>query len=362
MEAKNFKCPCCGSVLEWNGLVSEMKCASCGNSFPLETLQQVTQDEQIADTREIRFEHPAEGTVDGEKDALHAFKCPGCGASIVVSETSAASSCPYCGNAAVMPEVLSGSFRPDLVIPFAKDREQAKEAYRNLCKGKRLLPTGFANESQIDKIQGIYVPFWLYDCQTESDITYKATKVTSHRQGNYMITRTAHYHLRRGGEVDFSHVPVNSSTKIDDTLMEAVEPFRTEEAKSYSSAYLSGYEAERYNQDMNECSGRAVERIRASVKQVCDSTVNGYTSFQPVNTQIRVTRNEARNALMPVYLLNTSHKGKKYTFAMNGQSGQIVGDLPVDGKKAFLMWLLITLGTSAAGLILAFFLFNGGVI
>ena len=98
MEAKNFKCPCCGSVLEWNGLVSEMKCASCGNSFPLETLQQVTQDEQIADTREIRFEHPAEGTVDGEKDALHAFKFPGCGASIVVSETSAASSCPYCGN------------------------------------------------------------------------------------------------------------------------------------------------------------------------------------------------------------------------------------------------------------------------
>ena len=363
MEAKVYRCPCCGSILTWNGMSGEMKCDSCGNSFPLETLEDFSQND-IQDTgaADFRWDRPAEGTVDGDTSSLRAFSCPGCGAQMVVSDTAAAQRCPYCGNDTVMPQVLDGVFRPEAMIPFRKTKEEAVEAYRQLCRKKRLLPRGFASESRIEKITGVYVPFWLFDCGTDSDCTYRCTRSTTHREGQYMVTRTQHYLVRRGGTVDFSQLPVNSSTKLDDTLMEAVEPFNTDETAAFNPAYISGYQAERYDLGADKCQTRAAERIRQSVTRIFRSEVKGYATVIPDHTRVDLTQSRSRNVLMPVWILNNSWKGKKYTFAMNGQTGRIIGDLPMDPGKTTLLGLGLFLGLGLAAAAVLYFLMRGGML
>ncbi len=356
-EAKVYRCPCCGSILTWDGRTGEMKCGSCSNTFPLDTVEKYARDQDVRDTapEDFYWERPAEGTAEEGQEPLKAYTCSSCGAQMVVSDTAAAATCPYCGNDSVIPQALEGKYRPQAVIPFAVTREQAVDTFKKLCKGKHFLPAGFVREGRIEKMQGIYVPFWMFDCDTDSDVTYKATRSVTTRQGNYLVTRTSHYSVRRGGNIDFRNVPVNSSTKLDDTLMEAVEPFDPAGLKDFNTAYLSGFQAERYDQGAENCMPRAAQRIRESVARVCRASVVGYDTVVPVNTQVRMRRSTSRNVMMPVWILNNRWRNKTYTFAMNGQTGQVRGDFPMDKGKTALVSVLLFLGISLAAAAFVYF-------
>ena len=363
VEAQIYQCPCCGSSLQFDGESGQMRCASCENLFPVETLEQLRDCENMQDTPDEALQWEMGGQAEnGEEEKLRAYSCPTCGSQMVLGETQAAAECPYCGNPSVMPGVLTGAFRPDGIIPFKKSKKDAQQAFKNFCKGKKLLPKGFLSEARQEKITGVYVPFWLFDCQTDSSVTYRGTRVSVQRRGDWEITRTSHYQVLRGGDMDFSHVPVNSSTKLDDTLMEAVEPFDPVDTQAFSAAYLSGSQAERYDVQEQECVKRANARIRESVQQVCRSSAMGYTTLTPVHTQIQMKHGKAKNVMMPVWLLNTKYKDKTYTFAMNGQTGRMVGNLPVDGKKAFLWGAGLFAGITLLGYLGSMLLFAMGVL
>ena len=327
-----------------------MYCHSCDNTFPVDALMEAAQI-QVENTtdEQMQWEMPKEQTFDeGESASLRAYHCQTCGAEIVADEVTAATECVYCGNPTIMPGVLSGVYRPEGVLPFRKTKEQAQQAFRNHCKGKRLLPKGFADNSRVEKITGVYVPFWLFKCDAEADMTYRATRVRTSREGQWEVIRTAHFLLRRGGRVKFKEVPVDGSSKMDDALMESIEPFDAAQVKDFTIAYLSGYQAQRYDVGAEDCRKRANDRIRASVKALMDGTVMGYTTATPQNTQIQMEHGNVKQVLMPVWLLNTRWKDQVFTFAMNGQTGQFIGDLPTD-KSKFWKWLLGVFGGVFAG-------------
>ena len=142
------------------------------------------------------------------------------------------------------------------------------------------------------------------------------------------------YSVTRGGTLGFEHVPVDGSTKIEDALMEAIEPFDFGEAVDFQAAYLAGYLADKYDVDSEESIKRANDRIRKSTEKAFAATVQGYTSVSPESVSIRLQKGKIQYALYPVWLLNTSWNGKKYTFAMNGQTGKMTGEFPICPKKS----------------------------
>lgn len=349
MQAHVYQCPCCASSLLYDGRSSEMKCFSCGNTFPLDTIREL--EETAGAPQGLNMEEEwdtGHSLEEGSQEGLRAYTCPSCGSRMVLGETEAAASCPYCENPSVLPGVLEGAFRPEGIIPFKTTKEDAKAAFKKLCKGKRLLPTGFASQARVEKISGVYVPFWLFDCDAEADVSYRATRVDVTRRGDWRITRTDHYLVRRGGTMGFDSVPVNSSTRLNDDLMEAVEPFETASLVDFTPAYLSGSQAERYDEAENTCQVRANERIKVSVEKACRESVMGYDSVDVVGSRVNIKHGRARNVMMPVWMLNTRYKDKVYTFCMNGQTGRIVGNLPVDKTKALLRALGVFAGTMAA--------------
>ena len=341
---QEYKCPCCGGAIAFDSGIQKMKCPYCDTEFELEDLAAYENEvaEETVDEMQWQTAAGAEWQA-GETDGLRSFVCNSCGGEIVGDENTAATSCPFCGNPVVMTGQFAGALKPDYVIPFKLDKKAAKEALLAHYKGKRLLPKVFRDENHIDEIKGVYVPFWLFDAEAEAHIRYRATRVRTWSDSNYRYRETSFYAVSRGGNVAFERVPVDGSSKMDDTLMESLEPFDFSGAVDFQTAYLAGYLADKYDVDAEQSVARANERIRKSTEDAFASTVQGYETVTPEHTSIRLENGKAKYALYPVWLLNTTWNGEKYTFAMNGQTGKLVGTLPVD-RGAARKW---TLGLTA---------------
>ena len=339
-DINEYKCPSCGGAIEFDSHSQKMKCPYCDTEFDLETLKKY--DEQLSKEAEQKDDisdwqtDPGKQWQEGETDGMNVYTCKSCGGEIVSDENTGATSCPYCGNPVILTERFRGALRPDMVIPFKLDKKAAKEAYYKHIKGRPLLPKVFRRENHIDEIKGIYVPFWLFDADVAADARYKATKVRTWSDSDYDYTETSYYSVDRSGNMSFVSVPVDGSSRMPDDLMESIEPYKVADAVEFQTAYLSGYLADKYDVDAQQSTDRARERMKESAQDVLRDTVKGYASVIPENTNVRISGGDAKYALYPVW---TTLRGKKYIFAMIGQTGRMTGDLPVD-NGAYTRWLL----------------------
>ena len=345
---QEYKCPCCGGALEFNSTVQKMKCPFCDTEFEMEALQ--AYDSQLNNEQQSDMTWDANAGQEwetGETDGLRTYVCKSCGGEIIGDETTAATSCPYCDNPIVLMGQFSGSLKPDYVIPFKKDKKAAVSALKKHYEGKILLPKVFKEQNHIDEVKGVYVPFWLFDADATASIRYKATKERKWSDSDYDYTETSYYSVQRGGYIGFNTVPVDGSSKMPDELMESVEPYNFSEAVPFQTAYLAGYLADKYDVTDAESVERANERIKKSTEEEFRKTVTGYNTVTTENTYINLQNAKAKYALYPVWMLNTQWNGKKYTFAMNGQTGKFIGDLPVDNKKYWLLTFVIMIALAA---------------
>ena len=345
---QEFKCPCCDGAITFDSNLQKMKCPYCDSEFEMETLKAYDAELNSVPQEDMTWQTAAGGQWQaGEEAGLRVYTCNTCGGEVVADETTGASECPFCGNPVIMTGQFAGILKPDLVIPFKVDKKAAIAALQNHYKGKRLLPKVFKDQNHIKEVKGLYVPVWLFDTDADAHVRYKASRTRFWSDSQYDYTETSYYSVVRGGGIGFDNVPVDGSTKMDDTLMESIEPFHIRDAVDFQTAYLSGYLADKYDVDAQNSIQRANQRIRESTEDAFRSTVVGYTSVIPVSTNIRLNNGRARYALYPVWILNTQWNGQKFTFAINGQTGKIAGDLPMD-KGAFWKWLLGISGVAAA--------------
>ena len=347
---QEYKCPCCGGAIAFNSTLQKMKCPFCDTEFEMEALEGYDAELQSEKSDNMEWETTAGGDwQEGETDGLCSYVCKSCGGEIVGDANTAATVCPFCDNPVVMMGQFSGALKPDLVIPFKLDKKAAKAGLMKHLTGKRLLPKIFKDQNHIDEIKGVYVPFWLFDTDVEAQVRYRAQKVHTWSDSDYDYTETSHFLVHRGGSVGFEHVPVDGSSKMADDLMESIEPYNISDAVHFQTAYLAGYVADKYDMTAEDSIDRANQRVKRSTEEVFAETVEGYTNVTPENTSVQFHGGKARYALYPVWLLNTTWNGNQYTFAMNGQTGKFVGDLPVD-KSAAKRWtfLLAAIFTAAS--------------
>ena len=345
---QEYKCPCCGGAIEFDSSLQKMKCPYCDTEFDMETL--ASYDAGLKDEQDsMEWETSAGGEwQEGEANGLRSYICRSCGGEIVGDANTAATSCPFCGNPVVMMGQFSGALRPDFVIPFKLDKNAAKAGLQKHLTGKRLLPKIFKDQNHIDEIKGVYVPFWLFDTDADARVRYRTTKLRCWSDSEYNYTETSHFLVHRGGSVGFEHVPVDGSSRMADDLMESIEPYDFSDAVGFQTAYLAGYFADKYDVGADESIERANERVKKSAEEAFASTVEGYDTVTAESSSVQLHGGKAKYALYPVWILNTTWKGQKYTFAMNGQTGKFVGDLPVDKAAARRWKLILTAAFSAA--------------
>ncbi len=341
--------------LHYNSESGNLQCDYCGSTYSVAEIEKIYQ-QQLAQAEAAAVAETAAATAEdghnaasdgvhwnGEAEGLKLYNCPSCGAELVFEATTAATSCPYCGNPTVVPGQFHGLLRPDYILPFRFSKEQALTALKEYYRGKPLLPKKFTENSHLEEIKGVYVPFWLYDGKASGDISYTATRVNISRHGDEEITTTEYYDVRRAGTVRFARIPADGAQKMPDDLMDSIEPFDYGDLKTFSTAYLPGFMAEIYDVDPDKCYERIRSRALESTERMIESTVRGYSSVMPKNRQLQMKREKTSYALLPVWMLSTEWNGQRFLFAMNGQTGKLIGDLPISSGKYFAWFAGISL-------------------
>lgn len=348
VQVMEYICPCCGGGLHFGEDNQKMRCPYCDNTFSIDKILEYNIEMSTTDAPDFQWEESTtESWSEAEQESLKSFVCPSCGGEIVTEETTAATFCPYCDNPTILPGRVSEGLKPDGVIPFKTSREDAKAAFLKLCKGKPLLPKFFTEEQRVEKITGMYVPFWLYDCGSDYQGHYKATRVHTWSDRNYYYTRTEHYHVARAAEAEFISIPMDASQKMDNAIMESIEPFDYAQIIDFDTAYLSGFLADKYYVEATAGQDRVKQRVNASIADLISGTMAGYSSVMPMSSQLNVHHGKAKYILLPVWMLHTKYKDKTYVFAMNGQTGKMTGTFPICPKRTAVWFGGIWAGVTA---------------
>lgn len=326
------KCPCCGGSVAFDVGVQKLKCPFCDTEFDINQIPQNEDAGLEAIPDSINWTTQGKGWAEGETDKMSVYACNNCGGEIIADENTGASSCPYCNSPVVMKGKFSGALRPDLVIPFKYDKNAAKEALKKHISTKKYVPKAFKDENHLDEIKGVYVPHWLFTGDAYARVNLKCFNKKTWSDSQYRYIETEEYDVFREGNLAFENVPVDGSTKMPNTLMESIEPFDLSQAVEFNTAYLAGYMADKYDVAVEQCTDRANERIKQSAVDAVRKTINQYEEITTNFANLNIANGTYRYALYPVWMLRTSWKGENYTFAMNGQTGKFIGNIPTDNK------------------------------
>ena len=345
MSLMEYKCPNCDGAVSFDPTSQQMSCGFCGSEFSPAALKgrDDALNAEATSAGDVDWSaHDDTAWADGEQEGMKVYSCNTCSGEIITDESTAATSCPFCGNPVIMKGQLSGSARPDLIIPFKLDKNAATAALRNHLSGKRLLPKCFKSNNRLNEIKGLYVPFWLFDAEVDANMRYKATTVRNWSDAQFNYTETRTFDVVRQGEIAFDGVPVDASSKMASDMMESLEPFDAKAAVAFQTAFLAGYLADKFDFDEKHSVERANERIKAGTEEAFRRTVTGYSTVVPEHRGVNIRNSNVKYALFPVWTLSTTWRGKNYLFAMNGQTGKFVGDLPTDWGIFWRQFAIIT--------------------
>ena len=389
MDVLTHKCPNCGGPLTFDPKDQKFHCEYCLNIYTEEEVSQYEQkqkearmageenkeepsptedftftaQEQLTDMSEAErkafdeaggFSDTADEAA-GNTVAMDLFLCPNCGAEIVTDATTAATYCYYCHNPVVLSGRLSGEFLPNKVLPFSVEKEEAINRFLAWTKKKWFVPKAFFNKDQIDKLTGVYFPYWATDAEVDGTMQANGTVIRIWRIGDIEYTETKQFAVSRAGKLSFKELVKNALSKnTQQKMVEGVQPFPLDKAIDFKSQYLAGFQAEKRDIEYEAIKSQIQSELKDYSEKLLKDTANGYTTLTGVRTSASITNEVNNYVLLPVWLVtyrsNDSSK-KVYYYAMNGQTGKVSGVLPISQKKLGLTALGIFVGLAILFLI-----------
>lgn len=342
MEVLDNKCPSCGAKIDFNPINQMWDCKYCGSKYSLDDMKKYDNASNIKNN-----------TVNSNSfNGMTNYHCKNCGAEIIADDTVTATFCVYCGSTAILKEKIDSGRAPDLIIPFKNTKESAAKAFENLTKGKPLMPKKFKELKNIEKISGVYIPFWAYDITGDGSITFDCSDVSTWSDSEYRYEKTSNYETTVEGHFDYDKVLADGSSRFRDDLMDSIEPFNFKELKEYNHAYLSGFLAEKYDIDEDKSLKRAIDRSMKTCINLSDREIN-HNNTSVSKNNINLVKKKTSYIMLPVWMVNIKYKDKIYTFAMNGQTGKMVGNIPVGIKETIIMGLIIFIVTFGIGILIS---------
>lgn len=261
--------------------------------------------------------------------------CPNCGGEITVEQHTSATQCPYCDSYLILNERVEGEYLPRLILPFQLGKENCKQSIREKFKKNLFAPTDFLSEVRLNSMQGVYVPYWLYNYDTHCSFQGEGTKVRTWTSGDTQYTETSYYAVSRDMDISFEKIPVDASEAMPDNVMDLMEPYNYSQLIDFNPEYMSGFYAEKYNMPADAVENRAHRKMSDDAAALLKASYSGYNSVRSINQDTRVMRNSSCFGLLPVWKYQYTYNGQDYPFYVNGQTGKIVGEVPVSIKK---MW------------------------
>lgn len=260
-------------------------------------------------------------------------QCVNCGAPLEVSEFTSAMKCPNCGSYHIFEERIEGEYTPHLILPFQISKEQAVESLRKEFGRRVFTPSTFLSHASIERMEGAYVPFFLYGFHADASYRAKGTKVRSWTSGDTKYTETSYYDIEREMDAEFERIPVDASLRMENNTMDLLEPYNYKALLEFQDKYMSGFEAEIYSESADALQMRAESKAKSDSHALIRDSVTGYATVTQETEQINLHRKSCEYALLPVWIYDFQYQGETYRFHVNGQTGKIIGKTPVAHNK-----------------------------
>lgn len=389
----SLKCPNCGGQVAYDPQLRKVVCDFCrweteeGDFSGLEGREEYDREKEKEDAVPIIMRRKAvqpvpvsepvqEGDASDRFMETSIYQCKACGAELMLSGTEASTFCGFCGASTIVFERMSKEARPKWILPFILTRQQALESIKAHFARRDYIPSKI-RELTVDKVHGIYMPYWLFDTYIRRSMIVEAT---THNDGTYRYVRDASCHFKK--------VTMDASRRLNNEMSRRLEPFDTDELVDFDVAYLSGYYADRYDVPMEELKNANVCRCRDYLDDaILDSCerVNKKTIGPLSNYVIKDVREDYQvenvdYGLLPAYFVNLKYDTGSELVMVNGQTGKVVANLPFEKKqitKKFLknsliacpIFMVATYGILSLGMYPAFlilaaitgFMVSGGI-
>lgn len=213
MAIKSFKCPSCGAGLSFKPELNKFRCDYCLSEFSEAEISNLYKQEDIKEKSLVDQSH------------LASYNCNSCGATVVTDDTTTSTFCYYCHNPVILSDRLAGNFMPDKMIPFSINKEKAQQIFLDWVKDFKFVPKDFYSSSQLEKITGIYLPYWWADCQVDVDYLATLNKEKIYRERNTEFTEVSTYEIVRKARVNINNVEHLAFNKIDENLLNGIAPY-----------------------------------------------------------------------------------------------------------------------------------------
>lgn len=308
-----YACPNCGGNLKFDIPSQQLGCEHCQTKVDV-----------------YSFEDPNPATEKQTEFDATVFSCPQCGGEILSTDTSAAEFCTFCGASTILHSRLTKEKRPNYIIPFQKTKEDCKQAYHAMMKKAFFAPDALKDPKHIDGFRGIYMPYWAFYLTQDGSFSLNGTK--SKRRGDYIYTD--HYLLT--GEMDayYKGLSYDASSSFDDHISEKIAPYDVKGMKEFTPAFLSGFYADTADVDSsnyeNDAKNIAINNsTNAIYREFNGVRLDSVLSPEVLNTQVK----EVDSAMFPVWFMSYRNAGRVAYATINGQTGKVVADLPIDVRK-----------------------------
>ncbi len=352
LESIEYKCPNCNADLKFNPDTQKLDCEFCMSSFTIDEVKNACAEAENSIPDEVLEEERQEF-----EEHTNLYHCKSCGAEIMADDQQTALFCYYCHNPVILSGKMGGKYRPSKVIGFKLNRDKAVKLFKSWVAKRRFVPDDFKSEQQVEKITGLYVPFWVADCKIKANYHATGKKIRSWSTGNYRYTETKEFRVDRCADVVMQGIPADGETKIDDLLMESIEPYDYKELQPFSMSYLSGFFADKYDVDEAGVFPRIRDRATAASRKVITDSVTGYNSVVVMSEHYDILKTDWSYIMLPVWFMTYRYNDQIYEFAINGQTGKLAGTPPLNKKKLFRFCTIL-----GAGLSVAFYLLGGAML
>lgn len=332
-----YQCPNCCAGLIFDAAKGKFACEFCLSDFDKHELDEAGSAEKAREKQEQD---------EAFREQMQAYFCPSCGAEVMTDGETVADFCYYCHNPVVISDKLSGAFRPDKVIPFKFGKQQAIEKFLKYAKSHRFVPKDYFCAEQVDKITGVYYPFWVTDADSSAAINAEGTRIRTWIVGNVKYTETTRLEFEREGEIHFEDIVTSALSTEDKEMLEGVLPYPSDSLEEFSMPYLTGFVAKKRDVERETLGEEVRERMQDYADRLLRGTIDGQVSKTAPRMQIHKSHWEY--ALMPVWVLTYRDKeGQIYKYAMNGYTGKVYGELPISKVKLALTFAAIMAAVAA---------------
>ena len=313
-----YGCPNCGAGLRYDIPTKKLTCDYCNSFF---------------DPYEYTREKDA---VEQDLFETTVFTCPQCGGEVISADDTAAGFCSFCGASTILDSRIRGSKRPAYIIPFRLDKDECKKAYAKFMRRAFFAPSEFRDEAFLVKFRGIYIPYWVYRLSYSGEARFRGKK--TERRGDFEYTYN--YDLSADVEIEYRGISYDASSSFNDHISETIAPYKAVHMKPFTPSFLCGFYADTadvsqdlYSEDACAFGNKQVLSVMKEQNEFRSLELSLPNGREAQNKALAMSDACAENALFPVWFLTWRKNDRIAYFIMNGESGRICADVPIDLRK-----------------------------